>query len=45
MITYISDTAHYKKVLTRIPQVKHSLWIGRHCKTCRCKDFCGDPIR
>lgn len=28
MITYISDTAHYKEVLTRIPQVKHSLWIG-----------------
>lgn len=28
MTTYISDTAHYKEVLTRIPQVKHSLWIG-----------------
>ncbi|MCQ2330781.1 MAG: hypothetical protein MJZ55_02200 [Paludibacteraceae bacterium] len=28
MITYISDTAHYKEVLTRIPQVKRSLWIG-----------------
>ena len=28
MTTYISDTVHYKEVLTRIPQVKHSLWIG-----------------
>ena len=28
MTTYISDTAHYKEVLTRIPQVKHFLWIG-----------------
>lgn len=27
MTTYISDTAHYKEVLTRIPQVKHSLWF------------------
>lgn len=28
MTTYISDSAYYKEVLTRIPQVKHSLWIG-----------------
>ena len=21
-----------------------NLWIGRHCKTCKCKDFCPDPI-
>lgn len=20
------------------------VWIGRHCKTCKRKDFCGDPI-
>ena len=28
MITYIADSAHYKEVLTRIPRVRHSLWIG-----------------
>ena len=28
MTTYISDSAHYKEVLARISQVKHSLWIG-----------------
>lgn len=28
MTTYISDSAHYKEVLTRIPRVKRSLWIG-----------------
>ena len=22
-----------------------NVWIGRHCKTCRHKDFCGDPIK
>ena len=28
MLTYISNTAHYKEVLTRVPNVKHNLWIG-----------------
>jgi len=28
MITYISNTAHYKEVLERIKTVKHTLWIG-----------------
>ena len=28
MITYISNTAHYKEVLERIKAVKHTLWIG-----------------
>lgn len=28
MTTYISDTAHYKEVLTRVLLVKRSLWIG-----------------
>ena len=28
MLTYISDTAHYKDVLSRVPNVKHNLWIG-----------------
>lgn len=22
-----------------------NIWIGRHCKTCRRKDFCGDPVK
>ena len=28
MFSYISNTDHYKKVLSRIPSVKHILWIG-----------------
>ena len=28
MLTYISNTAHYKEVLERIKTVKHTLWIG-----------------
>ncbi len=28
MTTYIADTAHYTEVLTRVVQVRHSLWIG-----------------
>ena len=27
MITYISDSAHYKEVLSRVLHVMHSLWI------------------
>ncbi len=26
--TYISNSAHYKEVLSRVQSVKHSLWIG-----------------
>ena len=25
---FISNTAHYKEVLSRVPKVKHNLWIG-----------------
>ena len=28
MIKLITDTAHYSEVLTRVPKVKRSLWIG-----------------
>lgn len=28
MTSYISNTAHYKEVLSRILTVKHTLWIG-----------------
>lgn len=28
MFTYISNTAHYKEVLSRVQKVKHNLWIG-----------------
>ena len=28
MYTYISDTSHYKEVLSRVQSVKHMLWIG-----------------
>ena len=28
MNTYISNTAHYEKVISRVPKVKHNLWIG-----------------
>ena len=28
MLTYISNSAHYKEVLSRVQSVKHSLWIG-----------------
>ena len=28
MLIYISNSAHYKKVISRVPHVKHSLWIG-----------------
>lgn len=28
MTTYISNTDHYKEVLSRVLSVKHSLWIG-----------------
>ena len=28
MLTYISNSAHYKEVLSRVQSVKHILWIG-----------------
>lgn len=28
MITYISNSSHYKEVLSRVQSVKHILWIG-----------------
>ena len=28
MITYISNSSHYKEVLSRVSSVKHMLWIG-----------------
>ena len=28
MLTYISNTDHYKEVLSRVQSVKHTLWIG-----------------
>ena len=28
MLTYISNTVHYKDVFARVPNVKHNLWIG-----------------
>ena len=28
MLTYISNTSHYKEVLSRVQSVKHILWIG-----------------
>ena len=28
MFTYVSNSAHYKEVLSRVQSVKHSLWIG-----------------
>ena len=28
MITYISNSSHYKEVLSRVQSVKHMLWIG-----------------
>ena len=28
MLIYISNSAHFKEVLSRVPHMKHSLWIG-----------------
>ena len=28
MLTYISNTDHYKEALSRVQSVKHMLWIG-----------------
>ena len=69
MLTYISNTAYYKEVLSRVPKVKHILWIveagiltddpeiveqamnqfdevwiGKHCKACKRREYCSDPI-
>ncbi len=29
MLTYVSNSAHYKDVLSRVQSVKHLLWIGK----------------
>ena len=48
--TYISDAAHYTKVLSRcekfVVAVDHldSVWQGQRCAKCRRKAFCGDRI-
>ena len=36
MLTYISNSSHYKEVLSRVQSVKHMLWIG----TADIKDLC-----
>lgn len=28
MLTYISNSAHYKEVLSRVQTVKYMLWVG-----------------
>ena len=28
MLSYISNTAHYKEMLSRVKSVKHTLWTG-----------------
>ncbi len=28
MLTYVSNSAHYKEVLSRVQSVKRLLWIG-----------------
>lgn len=28
MLTYVSNSAHYKEVLSRVQSVRHLLWIG-----------------
>ena len=28
MLTYISNSVHYKEVFSRVTHVKHILWIG-----------------
>ena len=28
MLTYVSNTAHYEEVLSRVTNVKHNLWLG-----------------
>ena len=35
MLTYISNSAHYKEVLSRVLHVKESLWIGTDPKFLR----------
>ena len=39
MLKYISNTAHYKDVLSRVQSVKHMLWIG----TADIKDLYVEP--
>lgn len=44
MLQYISNSAHYKEVLLRVQSVKKTLWIGKHCKKCKRRDYCSAPI-
>jgi hypothetical protein len=41
MITYISNSSHYKEVLSRVQSVKHMLWIG----TADIKDLCVEVVK
>lgn len=46
------DTRNFEAgIFTDIPELVEqamnqfdAVWIGKHCKTCKRKDFCGDPI-
>ena len=56
MFFYISNSSHYKELLSRVLKVKSSFWIGtadikdlyiemgKHCKKYKRRDFCADPI-
>ena len=56
MFIYTSNSSHYKELLSRVLNVKHTLWIGtadikdlyiemgKHCKKYKRRDFCADPI-
>lgn len=47
-----SDTRNFESgIITTNPDIVSSImsqfddvWIGRYCKTCKRRDFCGDPI-
>jgi hypothetical protein len=46
------DTRNFESgIITTDPDIVSSImsqfddvWIGKHCKTCKRKDYCGDPI-
>jgi len=46
------DTRNFESgIITTDPDIVSSImsqfddvWIGMHCKTCKRKDYCGDPI-
>ncbi len=33
MLTYITNSSHYKEVLSRVQSVKHTLWIDKEFYT------------